>query len=88
MPRINPRALPHALPVKIAEAEAAKRKKRPSPLPESFPDGEGSETYWSPEWFTCRMLQNCMHGLVFEAKNFRNLMTRVKIRQAVIRWVD
>ena len=52
MPKINPRALPHVLPVKIAEAEVAKRKKRPSPFPESFTDWEGSETYWSPEWFT------------------------------------
>jgi hypothetical protein len=40
MPKINPRALPHVLPVKIAEAEVAKQKKLPSPPPESFPDWE------------------------------------------------
>ena len=88
MPKINPRALPHVLPVKIAEAEAAKQKKLPSPLPEFFPDWKGSVTFRSFDWYKHRMLQKCLHGLVIETKNFRNLMTRVKIRQAVIRWVD
>ncbi|OUU11014.1 MAG: hypothetical protein CBC00_04125 [Verrucomicrobia bacterium TMED40] len=40
MPRINPRVLPHVLPVKIAEAEVTKQKKLRSPPPESFPDWE------------------------------------------------
>ena len=37
MPKINPKALPHVLPVKIAEALVTMWKKLPSLLPEAFP---------------------------------------------------
>ena len=76
MPRINPRALPHVLPVKIAEAEAAKQKKCPSPPPESFPDWEGSETIRVAR-VGLRMLQESMHEWEIKTVNFRKLMTRV-----------
>ena len=79
MLRINPRALPHVLPVKIAEAEVAKQKKLPSPLPEAFPDWERE---WNPRVARVglRMLQQSMHEWGIKRVNFRNLMTRVPSR--------